>query len=119
DAAEDRARLGGQKQAPRPAVGGVGAALDPARVFHAVDLPHQRHRPDFEEIGEAGLVDPLIAGDVGEGAALRPGQPEPSAVVVETAPEQAGDVMHEKPKAVLEIQNHTPKMTPADSKPDI
>jgi hypothetical protein len=25
--------------------------------------------------------------------------------VVETAPEQAGDIMHEKPKAVLEIQD--------------
>ena len=102
-----------------PPVGRVGAPLDPAGVFHAVDLPHQRHRPDFEQIGEAGLVDPLVAGEIAEDAALRPGQAEPAAVLVETAPEQAGDVMHEKPEAAVEIQNRTRKMTPADSKQDI
>ena len=105
DAAEHRPRLRGQVQAAGAAVGGVGAALDPAGLLHAVDLAHQGHRPDFQKIGEAGLVDALVAGEIAERAALRPGQSEPPAapVLVEPAPEQARDVVDEKAEAAIEI----------------
>src|SRR5207248_2391954 len=75
DAVEDRPCLGGQEQAPGPAVGRVGSALDPSRLLHAVDLPDQRHRPDLQQIGEASLVDALVAGEIAEGTTLRPGPP--------------------------------------------
>ena len=109
DTAEDRARLGGEEQAPRPPVGRVRPALDPAGVLHAVDLPHQGHRPDLQEIGETRLIDPFVARDIAEGPALRPGQAEPAAVMIEAAPEQAGDVVDEKPETAFEIQDCTLK----------
>ena len=110
DAAEDRARLVGQEQAAGAPVGRVRAPLDPAVLFHAVDLPHQRHRPDFEQIGEAGLVDALVAGEIAEGPALRPGQAEATAVLVEAAPEQARDIVDEKPETAVEIQCPNPEI---------
>src|SRR5262249_28034975 len=105
---EDRPRFAGQEQPPSAAVGRVGTTLDPARVLHAVNLPHQGHRPDLEEIGKAGLVDALVAGDVGHSPALRPGQAEAPSVMVEAAPEQAGAVMKEKAKAAFEVQELPP-----------
>src|SRR5207237_4545451 len=102
-----RARLRGQEQAPRATVGRMRAALDPARFFHAIDLPHQGHRPDLQQIGEPGLVDALVARDIAEGPALRPGQAEAAAVMVEAPPEQASDVVDEKPETAFEIQDCT------------
>src|ERR1044071_8878991 len=105
DAAEYRARLRGQIQPPGTAVGRVGAALDPAGLFHTVDLADQRLRPDFQKIGEAGLVDALIAGEISQGTALRPGESETAVapVLVEAASEQARDVVDEKAEAAIEI----------------
>jgi DNA-binding MarR family transcriptional regulator len=104
DASEDRAGLAGQKQPAGAPIGRIRTALDPARLFHAVDLADQGHRPDFENVGEAGLIDALVAGEIAQRAALRPRQPEAFPVMRKTAPEQARDIVHEKPETAIEIQ---------------
>src|ERR1700739_165197 len=77
--------------------------LDPTVLLHAVDLPHQGHRLDFKQIGKARLVDPLVAGEVAQHLALRPGETEKEqSPLIETPAEQAGDVMNEKPQAAVE-----------------
>ncbi len=112
DAAEDRPRLGGQVKAAGAAVGRVGVTLDPARLLHAVDLADQRHRPDFQEVGQAGLVDALVARQVAERAALRPGQAEAPPIMVEAPPEQARDIVDEKAETAFEIQHAASNRTP-------
>src|SRR4029077_20019325 len=88
-------------------VAGLGLALDPAVLLHAVDLSHQGHRLDLEQIGEAGLVDPLCASQIAEHLALCPGQAEEQQrPLIEPAPEQAGDVVNEKTEAAVEIDGH-------------
>ena len=78
-------------------------ALDPPGLLHAVDLAHQRHWPDFEEIGKTGLVDALVAGEIAQGAALRPGQAEPPPVVVEPPAEQPRHIVDEKAETAFEV----------------
>src|SRR5258707_15624383 len=58
---EDRLRLRRQIELACPAVGGVGAALDPARLGHAVDETTEGDRLDLEDFGEARLIDTLMA----------------------------------------------------------
>src|SRR6516162_3065161 len=60
DASEDRARLIGQDKPASAAVARVGPPFDPALLFHTIDLSNQSHRLDFEQIGEAGLVNALV-----------------------------------------------------------
>jgi hypothetical protein len=112
DPAEDRTRFRGQVQEARAAVGGIGAAFDPPGILHTVDLADQCHRPDFEQIGEAGLVDALIAREIAEGAALRPGQPEAARtpVLVEAPAEQARYVIDEKAETAVKIQRFHPEI---------
>jgi hypothetical protein len=116
DTIEDRACLVGQNEASGSPVPRLGPPFDPAVLLHAVDLPHQCHRFDFEQIGKARLVDAFIAGKVTQHLALRPGEPEEEqGTLVETTPEQAGDIVDEKPKAAVEIhgmadRNNYPKV---------
>jgi hypothetical protein len=112
DTVEHRARLVGQKEAARPAVGGVRAAFDPARFLHAVDLAYQRHRPDLEEVGETRLVDPLVSREIAKRAALRARQPKPAAVDVEAAAEEARDVIDQKPETSFQIEHLYPARLP-------
>src|SRR6516165_9702029 len=67
---EDRPGLIGQDEAAGAAVARLRLPLDPSVLLHAVDLPHQGHRLDFEQIGEAGLIDPLVAREVPQHLAL-------------------------------------------------
>ena len=60
------------------------------------------------EIGQPGLVDPFIAGQIAKRSALCPSEAEPPPVLVEPAPEQARDIVDEKPKTAIEIQ-HAPR----------
>jgi len=104
DTGEDRPRLLGQHEAPGAAIARLRLPLDPTVLFHAVDLPHQGHRLDFEQIGKARLVDPFVAGEVAQHLALRPGETEEEqSPLIETPAEQAGDVMNEKPEAAVEV----------------
>src|SRR6476646_3521365 len=50
----------------RATVSRVRASLDPAVLLHAIDLPNQGHRRDLEQVGKAGLVDALVAGEVAQ-----------------------------------------------------
>src|SRR5260370_6267800 len=107
NARQDRPRLVGQNEAAGAAVAGLGLPLDPAVFLHTVDLPQQGHRLDFEQIGEAGLVDPLVARKIAEHLALRSGQSEEKQrALIEPAPEQAGDVVNEKTEAAVEVHDH-------------
>src|SRR6202040_2995952 len=97
---EDPSLFGNEDAPAPPPVPRLGPPLDPAVLLHAVDLPHQCHRFDFEQIGEAGLVDAFVAGEVTQHLALRPGEPEEEqGTLVETTSEQAGDIVDEKPEA--------------------
>src|ERR1700739_2656716 len=64
DAGEDRACLRGQDEPTGATVAGIGSPLDPTVLFHSIDLSNQGHRPDFEQIGKAGLIDSLVAGEI-------------------------------------------------------
>jgi len=75
---------------------------------------------DFQQIGEPGLVDAFVAGEIAERTALRPGETEASAVVVETAPEEARDIIDQKAETAFEIQHIYPTIgRQADSKQQI
>ena len=77
---------------PRPAVGGIGTALDKARVGKAVDHPAQRDRLDFEIFGEAGLVDPLAPRQREQHPPLRPADTVSPRPCVEPPPDQAAGI---------------------------
>src|SRR6516165_2153280 len=101
---EDRPGLIGQDEAAGAAVARLRLPLDPSVLLHAVDLPHQGHRLDFEQIGEACLVNPFVAGEITQHLALRPGKTEKEqGALIKTPPEQAGDVMNKKAEAAVEI----------------
>jgi len=71
-----------------PAIARLGLPLDPPVFLHAVDLPHQRHRLDFEQVGEAGLIDPLVACEIAEHLTLCASEPEEKqCALIEPAPE--------------------------------
>src|SRR5580693_8062504 len=110
NARQDRSGLVGQNKAAGPPVAGLGLALDPAILLHAIDLPHQRHRLDFEQVGEAGLIDPLVACEIAEHLTLCASEPEEKqCALIEPAPEQPGDVVNKKTEAAVEVHGHTNK----------
>ena len=74
DSGEDRACLLGQHESAGSTVTGIGPPLDPSVLFHAIDLSNQGHRLDFKQIGETGLIDAFVAGEVPQHLALRPGE---------------------------------------------
>src|SRR5271167_1213619 len=121
DAGEDQARLIGQDEPAGSTVAGIGPPLDPTVLFHSIDLSNQGHRFDFEQIGKAGLVDALVAGEISQHLALCPGEAqEQQRTLVEAAPKEAGDVVNEKPKAAVEIHGRyrNAKQVPnGDNKP--
>ena len=104
DASQDRARLVGQHQPAGAAVARIGPPLDPAILLHPVELPDQGHRLDFQKIGEARLVDALVAGEIAEHPALRAGQAEKEqGTLIEAPREKPRHVVHEKAKAAVEV----------------
>ena len=104
DASEDWACLLGQDEPVGSTVAGIGPPLDPAVLLHAIDLSDQGHRFYFEQIGETRLIDALVAGEVTQYLALRPGEAEEQQrTLVKSAGKQAGDVVNEKAKAAVEI----------------
>ena len=103
-----RVRIGrafvGQDKAMGAPVAGIGPPLDPAVLLHAIDLSNQSHRLDFEQIGKAGLVDALVAGEIPQHLALCPGEAEEQqCTLVESTPEETGDIVNEKAEAAVEI----------------
>ncbi len=107
DASENRARLFSQDQPAGPAVARIRSALDPAILLHAIELTHQGHRLDLEQIGKTGLIDPFVAGKVAQHAALRPGKSKKQQrPLVEASREQAGHIMHEITEAAFEFHSH-------------
>ncbi len=104
DSSENRARLVGQDEPPGAAIARLGTPLDPSVLFHSVDLPDQGHRLYLEEIGKAGLVDPLVAGKIAEHLALGSGKAEEQKrALVKASSEEACDIVHEKSEAAIEI----------------
>src|SRR5215472_4999061 len=73
DAGEDRPGLVGQDEAAGTPVARLRLPLDPAVLLHAVDLPHQGHRLDLEQIREARLIDALVTSQIAQDLALRSG----------------------------------------------
>ena len=63
-------------EAARPAVAGVGPALDHAVGFHVVEDAHHRHRLDVGQLGEPRLADALVPREMNQRPALHKGQPE-------------------------------------------
>src|ERR1700736_895125 len=103
-ARQDRPGLIGQNEASGAPVARLGLPLDPAVFLHAVDLPHQGHRLDFEQVGEGGLIDPLVPREIAEHLALRASESqEKQRALIEPAPEQPGDVVNEKTEAAVEV----------------
>jgi hypothetical protein len=103
DAGEDRPCLVGQNEPPGPAITWLRAPLDPAVLFHAVDLAHQGHRLDLEQIGETCLVDAFVARKVAEHPALSPGQAEKQQrTLIEASPEKASHIVDEKSETAIE-----------------
>src|SRR4029077_1944002 len=104
NARENQPRLLGQDETAGASVSGIGAPVDPAVLLHAIDLSNQGHRLDLEQVGEAGLVDALVAGEVAQHFALCPGEAEEEErPLVETSAKKAGDVVDKKAKAAVEV----------------
>src|SRR5215472_10767625 len=104
DTGEDRPCLVGQHEPAGSAVGWIGPPLDPPVLFHAIDLSNQGHRLYFKQIGEAGLIDTFVAGEVAQYLALRSGEAEEQQrALVEAAGKEASDVVNEKAKAAVKI----------------
>ena len=113
NARQDRSGLVGQNEAAGAPVARLGLPFDPAVFLHPVDLPHQGHRLDFEQVGEAGLIDPLVAREVPQHLALCASEPEKKQrPLIEPAPKQPGDVVNEKPEAAVEVHDHGDQQIP-------
>src|SRR6185369_1493318 len=65
-ASQDRLGLFGQMEKPHTAVVTAQSPLDPARLFQAVNETAERDVLDFEDVGEAALVDALVARKIGQ-----------------------------------------------------
>jgi hypothetical protein len=76
DPGEDRACLFSQDESAGSAVTGIRPPLDPAVLFHAIDLSNQGHRLDFKQIGETGLIDPFVPSKIPQHFALRASETE-------------------------------------------
>ena len=115
------ARLLGQNEATGAAISGIEVSFDPAVLLHAIDLPNQGHRLDLKQIGETGLVDALVAGEVAQHLALRPGEAEEKkCALIEAPAKQAGDVVHEKAEAAVKVHRpilHAKELSIGDNKP--
>jgi hypothetical protein len=101
---KDQARFRGQNEATSAPVSRIGSPLNPAILLHAIDLSNQGHRLDFKQIGKAGLVDALVAGQIPQYFALCSGEAEEKqCTLVEPTPKEAGDIVNQKAKAAVEI----------------
>jgi len=76
NSSQDRACLFGQHESAGSTVTGIGPPLDPAVLFHPINLSNQGHWLDLKQIREAGLIDALVAGKVPQDLALRPSKAE-------------------------------------------
>ena len=95
------------------AVARIRTPLDPSICLHAIDLSHQCHRFDLEEIRKTGLVNTLVPSKVGEDAALRAVETkEQQGSLIEAPGEQASHIVDEITKAALEIHGSNRKQPP-------
>ena len=88
-------------QQPDPTILGMGAPLDEPRLLQAVEQTRQGDRLDFEDVGQAALLDALVARQMRQHRALRAREPQPARVLLEALAHQAGHVVQEKTEIAL------------------
>ena len=108
--AQQRMGLLGEMQQPDAAVLGMGAPLDELRLFQPVEDARQGDRLDFEDLGQAALLDALVARQMRQHRALRAREPEPARILLEALAHQAGHVVQQEAKiAFREFHYPSPK----------
>src|SRR5260221_2386653 len=95
--------LGREIELPDAPVGRVLAALDPARIGHAVDQSAEGDRLDLEDLGKACLVDAFMPREMGENLPLRACQIEAARALVEALAHQPGYVVQEEAEGGIEF----------------
>ena len=93
-----------------PAVARVRAALDQPGRLQPVDHAAHAHALDLDDVGQAGLVDALAAGQEDQHAPLRAGQAEMARAGIEMGPHQARNVVQQEAEQLVEGGlNHNPR----------
>jgi membrane fusion protein (multidrug efflux system) len=88
------------------AIGGIGAAFDPATLLHPVNEARNADRLDFEQFGKPRLADALFLGDADHEPPLRRGQAKPAGARLEALAQQALHVVDQKAQSIYAVGNH-------------
>ena len=94
---------GGEPQQAHAAVPAMEQPLDQPRLLQPVEDAGERDRLDLEELGQRALLDALVARQMRQHLALRPGQPEVARILLEALAHQAGHVVQEEAEIAVEI----------------
>ncbi|MCY1457665.1 hypothetical protein D9M71_749800 [compost metagenome] len=94
-------RRGGEKQQGTTTIGGVVAALDQAALLHFVQQAHQGDRLDFQQVGQAFLMNAFMDGKLRQDLPLRTREVGCACPLFKAFAHQAGDVMEDKAKGGL------------------
>ena len=98
-----------EKQAFRPAVAGIGPALDQAAVAKLVEEACERNRLQVEHVGEFGLVQALGTLQPYQHGPLRPGDAELRRLVVGIGPQQTGYIIENEAEFAIDgVLGHAP-----------
>src|SRR5690606_29266607 len=90
------ARAGRQMELPRPAIGGVGAALDESRLREPVDHSRKGDWLDLDQFSERTLPDALLPLQIAYQPPLQRGHAATFRARVERPAEQPRGIVHQK-----------------------
>src|SRR3569623_650940 len=97
---DDRPGLGGQVDQPNAAVGWIATPLDQPGFLEPVDHAAERDRLDLEQVGEAALVEALMARQGRQRAPLRARHADQARALIEASPHQARNVANQEAEGI-------------------